>query len=60
MKDVLDEVGATYCFRQYPGGRHNERAWAQRIDKPLQFLLSSSSSDGPVDKTLVNNIINLG
>ncbi|MGK3755645.1 MAG: pimeloyl-ACP methyl ester carboxylesterase [Bacillariaceae sp.] len=41
MKNVLDKGGIDYQFRQYPGARHNERAWALRIDKPLQHLLSS-------------------
>jgi enterochelin esterase-like enzyme len=34
----LDEAGVQYSFRQYPGGRHNERAWAQRIHVPLRYL----------------------
>jgi pimeloyl-ACP methyl ester carboxylesterase len=42
MKDALDQVGVEYCFRTIPGGRHNERAWAQRIDKPLLYLFSSA------------------
>jgi pimeloyl-ACP methyl ester carboxylesterase len=42
MKDALSNpsVGANVCFRMYPGGRHNERAWAQRIDKPILHLFS--------------------
>ncbi|KAL3906282.1 MAG: hypothetical protein SGILL_009335, partial [Bacillariaceae sp.] len=44
MRQALDQAGVPYCFRQYPGGRHNERAWAQRIDQPLRYLFGSSSS----------------
>ena len=40
MKDALNEIGADLCFEAIPGGRHNERAWAQRIDKPLLHLFS--------------------
>lgn len=38
MMDALDEIGVDYCYETIPGGRHNERAWAQRIDKPLLHL----------------------
>jgi enterochelin esterase-like enzyme len=38
MRQSLDEAGVQYSFRQYPGGRHNERAWAQRIHVPLRYL----------------------
>lgn len=41
MQKVLDRAGINYEYRQYPGGRHNERAWAQRIDKPLLHLFSN-------------------
>lgn len=40
MREALESSGANTCFRKYPGGRHNERAWAQRIDKPLLHLFS--------------------
>mmetsp|Transcript_17638 Transcript_17638/g.40670 ORF Transcript_17638/g.40670 Transcript_17638/m.40670 type:complete len:407 (+) Transcript_17638:210-1430(+) len=40
MRKVLDQTGVQYEFREYPGGRHNERAWALRIDKPLLHLFS--------------------
>jgi len=41
MQKVLDRAGIEYEYRQYPGGRHNERAWALRIDKPLLYLFSN-------------------
>jgi enterochelin esterase-like enzyme len=31
MKQALDQARATYEYREFPGGRHNERAWAQRV-----------------------------
>lgn len=34
----LNEVD--HHFHKVPGGRHNERAWAQRVDKPLLYLYS--------------------
>jgi enterochelin esterase-like enzyme len=40
MQKVLDRAGMEYEYREYPGGRHNERAWALRIDKPLLHLFS--------------------
>jgi predicted alpha/beta superfamily hydrolase len=45
MRQALERNGVKYCFREYPGGRHNERAWAQRIDKPLMYLFSSFDDD---------------
>lgn len=38
MQKALDRGRIEYEYRQYPGGRHNERAWALRIDKPLLHL----------------------
>jgi enterochelin esterase-like enzyme len=38
MTRALDQAGVDYCYHQVPGGRHNERAWALRIDKPLLHL----------------------
>jgi len=45
MKKALDKARIEYEYRQYPGGRHNERAWALRIDKPLLHLFSNDSSN---------------
>jgi enterochelin esterase-like enzyme len=44
MKKALDRAGIEYEYRQYPGGRHNERAWALRIDKPLLHLFSNDNN----------------
>lgn len=38
MRRILDEFDIKHVFEEIPGGRHNERAWAQRIDKPLRHL----------------------
>eukprot|EP00586_Coscinodiscus_wailesii_P010987 CAMPEP_0172516046 /NCGR_PEP_ID=MMETSP1066-20121228/272878_1 /TAXON_ID=671091 /ORGANISM="Coscinodiscus wailesii, Strain CCMP2513" /LENGTH=152 /DNA_ID=CAMNT_0013297361 /DNA_START=811 /DNA_END=1266 /DNA_ORIENTATION=- len=35
MKTVLDMNGVDYEYNRIPGGRHNEREWARRIDLPL-------------------------
>ena len=41
MRTALSQIpNVDCCFNQIPGGRHNERAWAQRIDKPLRHLFS--------------------
>ena len=37
MRQIL-EGGINHVFEEIPGGRHNERAWAQRIDRPLRHL----------------------
>lgn len=38
MRTVLESNGIPHLFEEIPGGRHNERAWSQRIDKPLLHL----------------------
>jgi len=38
MRAALDQVGAKYVYHREPGARHNERAWAQRIYRPLLHL----------------------
>ena len=45
MRQALDQAGVPYCFRQFPGGRHNERAWAQRIDQPLRYLFGNDDTN---------------
>ena len=35
---ILDFHRVPYKYAKFPGGRHNERAWAMRIDKPLLYL----------------------
>jgi len=38
MRAALDLVGVEYKYEKFAGGRHNERAWAQRIHVPLMHL----------------------
>lgn len=38
-----DDNEGLLAFYQEPGGRHNERAWAQRIDRPLLHLLGTAN-----------------
>mmetsp|Transcript_8735 Transcript_8735/g.18346 ORF Transcript_8735/g.18346 Transcript_8735/m.18346 type:complete len:423 (-) Transcript_8735:69-1337(-) len=35
---ALDRGGVEYWYEKFPGARHNERAWAQRIHSPLLTL----------------------
>lgn len=41
---LLSMHGVDHVFERVPGARHNERAWAKRIDRPLLHLFGSSSS----------------
>lgn len=43
MCQLLDEADVDYAYEEVPGGRHNERAWSLRIDKPLRHLLGKKS-----------------
>jgi len=38
MRMIFDQAGVKYKYERFPGGRHNERAWAQRIHRPLLAL----------------------
>lgn len=38
LKTVLDVAQIPHSYHEVPGGRHNERAWSQRIHKPLLHL----------------------
>jgi pimeloyl-ACP methyl ester carboxylesterase len=41
MQKSLARAGVEQCcFHEFPGGRHNEREWSQRIHKPLLHLFS--------------------
>ena len=31
--------GVNWITRNFPGQKHNQRSWAQRVEVPLQFLL---------------------
>lgn len=43
MRWALDLGGVKHIYEKYPGGRHNERAWAQRIHRPLLALYGKKS-----------------
>jgi len=34
MRWTFDQGGVKHIYEKFPGGRHNERAWAQRIHRP--------------------------
>lgn len=38
MKLAFDVRGINYTYKKFPGGRHNERGWANRIHEPLLAL----------------------
>ena len=44
MKRALDKAGVSYHYQEFPGGRHNERAWAQRVHIPLLHLFGTKES----------------
>ncbi len=46
MKLALDAKGIEYSYRRFAGGRHNERGWASRIDKPLLYLYGIHDEGG--------------
>lgn len=43
MDELLERAGwrrgRDFTSREFPGGEHSERAWRDRVDVPLQFLL---------------------
>ncbi len=47
---LLRENGYTHANFQtlvFEGAGHNEAAWAERLDKPLEFLLGTSARNTP-------------
>jgi len=43
MKSALNRAGVLYQYKEFPGGRHNERAWAQRVHVSCFFFCSAFS-----------------
>lgn len=43
MRWTLDQGRVEYIYEKFPGGRHNERAWAKRIHRPLLALYGDKS-----------------
>jgi len=46
MRFALRMAGIDHAFHVEPGGRHNERAWAQRIHLPLLHLYGRIDDNG--------------
>jgi len=46
MRFALDARRVKYDYNKIAGGRHNERAWASRIHKPMMFLYGDPENDG--------------
>ena len=42
---ILDQGKVSYAYWKEPGGRHNERGWAQRIHRPLKALFGERNDD---------------
>lgn len=42
---ILDQGNVSYNYWKEPGGRHNERGWAQRIHRPLKALFGKGNDD---------------
>ena len=53
MRGALDLGGVDYEYRRIAGGRHNERAWAQRIDAPLMHLFGRGGGGGPPEELMI-------
>jgi len=54
MRWTLDQGGVEYMYEKFPGGRHNERGWAQRIHRPLLALYGKGEvkQQNPLSKLL--------
>uniref|UniRef100_A0A7S4MX03 Esterase n=1 Tax=Odontella aurita TaxID=265563 RepID=A0A7S4MX03_9STRA len=44
MRMALDVGGVRYGYHREAGARHNERAWARRIDRPLAHLFGERAN----------------
>ena len=44
MCSLLETAQVDFVYHEIPGGRHNERAWSLRIDKPLRYLLGKEQA----------------
>jgi enterochelin esterase-like enzyme len=42
FRDILVTAKIKHDYHEFPGARHNERAWSHRIDKPLLHLFGRS------------------
>jgi len=51
MCAALDLHGIPYTYHREPGGRHNEAAWAARVDRPLRCLFGQEGKEGGLVQT---------
>lgn len=49
VRFALDQAGVQYRYEKFPGGRHNERGWAQRIHRPLLHLYGKENENESVN-----------
>eukprot|EP00985_Skeletonema_marinoi_P005911 scaffold2565_cov75-Skeletonema_marinoi.AAC.2 len=49
VRFALDQAGVQYRYEKFPGGRHNERGWAQRIHWPLLHLYGKEDENESVN-----------
>jgi len=42
-RNILKFHRIPHAYQKFPGGRHNERAWSMRIDKPLLHLFGNEN-----------------
>ena len=47
---LLEQGQVDYLYERFPGGRHNERAWGLRIDRPLLALYGKGRRMAGKDK----------
>ena len=53
MHRILQDAPAQavqHVYHEIPGGRHNERAWSLRIDKPLRYLFGMDAQNTGGDR----------
>jgi enterochelin esterase-like enzyme len=43
-RNILKFHRIPHAYQKFPGARHNERAWAMRIDKPLMHLFGNDKA----------------
>ena len=55
MRMALDLKRLPYHYKKFPGARHNERAWAQRIHEPLLYLFGPDKNKERINNLLNNN-----
>ena len=49
VRFALAQAGVQHRYEKFPGGRHNERGWAQRIHRPLLHLYGKEDENESVN-----------